>query len=106
VITYGITYVAKEISMVINIVEDILSITKVREQIGAVVEHARETKRPIVVTQNGSAAVVIVDAVQYQQQIERIAYLEGIIAGMEDIFAGRVVSHEGVEERLDALLAE
>ncbi len=48
--------------MAINIVEDILPVTKVREEIGSVIEHARETKRPIVVTQNGSAAVVIIDA--------------------------------------------
>ncbi len=46
--------------MAINIVEDIIPVTKVREQIGSVIERARETKRPIVVTQNGSAAVVII----------------------------------------------
>lgn len=92
--------------MVINIVEDIIPVTKVREQIGLVIERARETKRPIVVTQNGSAAVVIIDAAQYQHEQESVAYLEGIIAGLEDVLAGRVVREEEVEARLDALLAE
>lgn len=92
--------------MAINIVEDIIPVTKVREQIGSVIERARETKRPIVVTQNGSAAVVIIDAAQYQQERESATYLQGIIAGLEDVLAGRVVSEEEVEARLDALLAE
>ena len=92
--------------MVINIVEDIIPVTKVREQIGSVIERARETKRPIIVTQNGSAVVVIIDAAQYQQEQESIAYLQGIIAGMEDVLAGRVVREEAVEARLDALLTE
>lgn len=92
--------------MIVDIIDDIIPITKVRDHIGSVVERVRETKRPIVVTQNGSAAVVILDAAQYQQQQEQIAYLEGIVAGLEDILAGRVVSHEEVEARLDALLAE
>ena len=85
--------------MVVNIVEDIIPITKVRDQLGSVVDRARETKRPIIVTQNGSAAVVIIDAVQYQREQEKVAYLKGIVAGLEDILAGRVVSHEAVEAR-------
>jgi prevent-host-death family protein len=92
--------------MGVNIVEDIIPITKVRDQLGSVVDRARETKRPIIVTQNGSAAVVIIDAVQYQREQEKVAYLKGIVAGLEDILAGRVVSHEAVEARLDSLLAE
>ena len=92
--------------MVVNIVEDIIPITKVRDQLGSVVDRARETKRPIIVTQNGSAAVVIIDAVQYQREQEKVAYLKGIVAGLEDILAGRVISHEEVEARLDSLLAE
>ncbi len=92
--------------MAINIVEDIIPVTKVREQIGSVIERARETKRPIVVTQNGSAAIVIIDAAQYQQEQESVACLQGIIAGLEDVLAGRVMSEEEVEARLDALLAE
>ncbi len=92
--------------MAINIVEDIIPITKVRDTIGSLVDRARETKRPIVVTQNGSAVAVIIDARQYQQDQEKIAYLQGIVAGLEDALAGNVVSMEEVDARLDALLAE
>lgn len=89
--------------MAINIVEDIIPVTKVREQIGSVIERVRETKRPIVVTQNGSAAVVIIDAAQYQQEQESVAYLHAILEGL---LAEGGISHKEVEARLDALLAE
>ncbi|MGI8690612.1 MAG: type II toxin-antitoxin system Phd/YefM family antitoxin [Thermomicrobiales bacterium] len=89
--------------MAINIVEDIIPVTKVREQIGSVIERARETKRPIVVTQNGSAAVVIIDAAQYQQEQESVAYLRAILEGL---LSEGGTSHEEVEAQLDVLLAE
>ena len=89
--------------MAINIVEDIIPVTKVREQIGSVIERARETKRPIVVTQNGSAVVVIIDAAQYQQEQESVAYLRAILEGM---LSEGGIRHEEVEAQLDALLAE
>jgi len=92
--------------MAINIVEDIIPVTKVREQIGSVIERARETKRPIVVTQNGSAAVVIIDAAQYQKEIQERDLLRAILQGENDIRKGRTVSHEEVEAMLDELLAE
>lgn len=92
--------------MAINIVEDIIPVTKVREQIGSVIERARATKRPIVVTQNGSAAVVIIDAAQYQQELQERDLLRAILEGEDDIRKGRTVSHEEVEAMLDELLAE
>jgi prevent-host-death family protein len=90
----------------VNIIEDIIPITKVREQIGSVVERARETKRPIIVTQNGSAAVVIIDAAQYQKEMDERTLLRAILEGEDAIRAGKVVSMEEVEARLDAILAE
>ena len=92
--------------MAINIVEDIIPVTKVREQIGSVIEHARETKRPIIVTQNGSAAVVIIDAAQYQKEIQERDLFRAILEGRRDAREGRVYTLEEVEAELDALLSE
>ncbi len=92
--------------MATETINERIPIADVRAALDTVIEHARETKRPIVVTQNGSAAVVIIDAAQYQREQESTAYLQGIVAGLEDLLAGRVVSEEAVEARLDALLAE
>jgi len=92
--------------MAINIVEDIIPVTKVREQIGSAIERARATKRPIVVTQNGSAAVIIIDAAQYQREIQERDLLRAILEGEDALRAGKVVGMEEVEAHLDAILAE
>jgi len=91
--------------MAINILEDIIPVTKVREQIGSVIERARETKRPIVVTQNGSAAVVIIDAAQYQREIQERDLFRAILQGRRDIRERRVFTLEEVEAEIDALLS-
>lgn len=53
--------------MAIDIIADIVPVTKVRENLSAIIDRTRETKRPVIVTQNGSAAVVVLDAAQYQK---------------------------------------
>lgn len=92
--------------MTTKMINERMPVAKVRDDLNAVIEHAQATKQPIIVTREGEAAVVIIDVAQYQQEQEKIARLQGVIAGMEDVLAGRVVSEEAVEARLDALLAE
>lgn len=89
--------------MTVNIVEDIIPITKVRDQIGSVVERARETKRPIIVTQNGKAAVVILDAAQYQKEMEERETYRAVARGLS---SKKSYTIEEVEAELDALLSE
>lgn len=89
--------------MTINIIEDIIPVTKVRDNLSAILDHARETKRPIVVTQNGIAAVVILDAAQYQKEMEeRDTYL----AVARGLSSKETYTAEEVEAELDALLSE
>ncbi len=92
--------------MAIDIIQDIIPVTKVRDNLSAIIDRARETKRPIVVTQNGSAAVVILDAAQYQKDMDERDLLRGILAGEDAIRRGHVLSHEDVEAALDQVLAE
>lgn len=92
--------------MATETINERMPIADVRDNLNTVIEHARETKRPIVVTQNGSAAVVIIDAAQYQKEIQERDLLRAILEGENDIRKGRTVSHEEVEAMLDELLAE
>jgi prevent-host-death family protein len=89
--------------MAIDIIEDIIPVTKVRDNLSAIIDRARETKRPIVVTQNGSAAVIILDAAQYQKEQEASTYLQAVLDGL--LSEGEVTPEE-VEARLDAILSE
>ena len=50
-----------------DIVEDIQPMTAFRNRSAAFVRHLRETGRPVVLTINGKAAVVVQDAAAYQR---------------------------------------
>lgn len=92
--------------MATETINERMPIADVRDNLNTVIEHARETKRPIVVTQNGSAAVVIIDAAQYQKEIQERDLFRALLEGEDAIRAGKVVSMEEVEARLDAILVE
>jgi PHD/YefM family antitoxin component YafN of YafNO toxin-antitoxin module len=56
------------------------------------------------VTRNGKAAVVIIDAAQYQKEMEERDILRAVLEGRRAVREGRVYSLEEVEAELDALL--
>ena len=92
--------------MATETVPEQIPITEMRENPDAVVAHARATKRPILVTDNEDAAVIIIDAAEYQRQQAEHAYVRAVLEGEDAVRQGRTVSLEEVEARLDALLAE
>jgi prevent-host-death family protein len=75
----------------------------VRDDLDAIIDHAQETKQPIVVTRNGKAVVVIVDAAQYQKDMEEREIYYGLVRGLT---SKKVHTLEEVEAELDALLDE
>lgn len=92
--------------MATETVNEQISVASMRDDLDAVIERAQRTKQPIVVTRNGNAAVVLIDAVQYQKEKEERDILRAVLEGRQDIRQGRVYTLEEVEAELDALLAE
>src|SRR5947209_8214117 len=78
--------------MATSTVKEIMTAADVRAQLDTVIEHAQETKRPVIVTKNGKAAVVIVDAAQYQKEMDERDLLRGILEGEDAIRQGHVLS--------------
>ena len=52
--------------------------------------------QPIVLTQNGKAAGVLLSPAEFDRLTERARFLSAIDEGLEDEREGRVVSHEEV----------
>lgn len=59
-----------------------------------------ETGQPIVITQNGKVAGVVVSADEYDQLSERARVVAAVDEGLADVAAGRVHSHAEVEARI------
>lgn len=78
-----------------DIIEDIQALTTFRNNSAAFLQQLKRTKRPVVLTVNGKAAVVVQDAEAYQRLLDIAAQadaIEGIRQGREDVAQGRVSS--------------
>lgn len=75
-------------------------LTEVRRHTSEVFEEVRTTKQPVVVTEHGRSAGVIMDPEMYDALNERLHILEAIALGEMDIAAGRTVAWADVKSRL------
>ena len=75
-----------------DITKDIQPMTTFRNHSAEIMQHLRETKRPVILTVNGKAAAVVQDAEAYQHLLDLAAEAsaaEGIRQGLEDLQNGR-----------------
>lgn len=77
----------------IDITNDIQSLTTFRRRSGDFMKQLKKNKRPVVLTVKGKAAAVVQDAAAYQRLLDIAAHAdvkEGIRQGLEDAKKGRV----------------
>jgi prevent-host-death family protein len=75
--------------MTISITEDIRSITDLKRNTNSVLEQIHKTKRPVVLTVNGKAEAVLLDAKEYEKITHAFNLLKLLVPAEEDISAGR-----------------
>lgn len=66
--------------------------TTFRNHSAEIMQHLKDTKRPVILTVNGKAAAVVQDAEAYQRLLDLAAEAsagEGIRQGLEDLRSGR-----------------
>jgi prevent-host-death family protein len=76
----------------IDITNDIQSLTTFRRRSGDFMKQLKKTKRPVVLTVKGKAQAVVQDAASYQRLLDLAAkadFHEGIRQGLDDIKKGR-----------------
>lgn len=71
-----------------------------RTRVEGLLEQVRSTRRPVVVTQEGKGAAVLVDLESYRSLLDELELLKDVYRGLADLEAGRVVPHEEVRTRL------
>ena len=80
--------------------EDIRPHSEFRAEIASFVKHVNDTKRPLVLTQHGRGAVVVVDIAEYAAMRERLETIEDIAVARAQIAAGEGVAHEEARARV------
>jgi antitoxin YefM len=89
----------------LNLAEDIQPISDLEARATDLLRQVQETRRPVVLTEKGKGAAVLVDLESYQNLMEEIELLRDVHQGLADAEAGRVTSHEEAQIRLIARYA-
>lgn len=79
-----------------RVADDIVTIAELKNDAATVVKQLRETRRPMIVTQRGKAAMVLLAPEEY----DRLVYAQEIVVGLNEAMAeadaGLLTPHESV----------
>ena len=88
----------------IQISQDILPVAKFKAHVSEVLRNVRANGRPVVITQNGEPAGVLLSPREYDQLTYQQRFLDSVHRGLADIAAGHVHSAESVKQRIKKLV--
>ena len=84
--------------------QDIQSLSTFRANVASFVEQVRETRRPLVLTQHGQSAAVLMGAADYEALMEEVEVLRDISISERQLAEGKGVPHEEVVEELREII--
>ena len=73
--------------------QDIRPLSDFRANAAAVVKQVQETQRPVILTQHGRGAAVLLDLARYEELLEEIELLRDVRQAEADVAAGKGVAH-------------
>ena len=89
----------------IKLSEDIQPLSEFRSNIAFHFKNIKKTRRPLVITQNGKSAAIILDVSEYEAMIDKIEVLEDIRLAEKQIRAGKEISHNDVKKKFSGRLS-
>jgi prevent-host-death family protein len=87
-------------------VPTIIPITDLRQDAATVLRRVRDSKEPVVITQRGRAAAVMMSAEAYERAEHDRELLRLLVRGEKEIAAGKGYGLDAVLAEADVLLAE
>lgn len=84
---------------------DIIPVTDLRQDAAAALERARQSRRPVVITQRGRAAAVLLSVEAYEQAEYERELLRLLARGEREIAAGKGHDLDRVLAEADQLIA-
>jgi prevent-host-death family protein len=84
----------------VRVSEDIVPVSDFKAQAAEWLKRIAETGHPLVITQNGKAAGVLLSPAQFDALNERARFMAAVDEGLADSEAGRVQTHDAVVTEL------
>ena len=86
--------------------QDIRPMSEFRTGIASFLKQVQETKRPLVITQHGRGAAVLLDAGEFEAMQEKLELLQDIQTSISQIDNGHGVSHEDARNMILQRISE
>lgn len=86
----------------LRVAEDIVPIAELKAHLSERIRALGSRHRPLVVTQNGKAAAVMLSPEDFDRLTSQARFVAAVQDGLGDLDAGRVVGDEALGRRLDA----
>lgn len=83
----------------IKISEDIKPLSEFRSKVSHYVEKVNKTGRPVIITQNGRSAAVLIDVESYELMLDRIELLQDIMLAESAAGKGKPVPHSLIKKK-------
>ncbi|MCP3875796.1 MAG: type II toxin-antitoxin system Phd/YefM family antitoxin [Desulfobacteraceae bacterium] len=80
--------------------QDIKPLSEVRNGMAAFIKQIHETKRPLIITQRGKSAAVLLDVHEYELMQEKLNLLTDIRTSLNQLNKGEGISHENARKEL------
>jgi prevent-host-death family protein len=80
----------------LRVSEDIVPVSDFKAQAADWLRRVSDTGQPVVITQNGKAAGVLMSPAKFDELTEQVRFLKAVDAGLADSEAGRVRTHSQV----------
>ena len=84
--------------------EDIIPFSECRNNLSTYINRVRETRRPILITQNGRAASYLVDAELLDSVFDQMELSRDVEISRRQFAKGKGIPHEEVMNNIDMLL--
>jgi prevent-host-death family protein len=84
--------------------QDVQPLSAFRANAAGFLDQVRSTKRPLVLTQNGKSAAVVLDVDEYEALVEEVELLRDVRTARAELARGEGVPHDEVVKRLKARL--
>lgn len=79
---------------------DVRPVTEFRANTSALIEQMRSTKRPLILTQHGRSAAVLLDPAVYEGLVDEIELLRDLAVAEAQIAAGQTIPHDEVVRKM------
>ena len=84
----------------INISQNIVSLSDFKNKASKMLHEIKRSHRPLVITQNGKAAAVLISPSDFDLLTEQVRFVDAVQRGLADVQNGRVLPDEDLDKEL------